>query len=184
MFCNRSYDAGHGGRLPRASRSVLSLGPQGQLLPAALLCLSWALLPAGPQPLSPQELRLGAGFCLLPSSEAAALSVPLIRLCSLLGQHLQHLGGSGCFLPFGEAAAHISGCLLAGCAPGIQTLPQHFVSTPASHCPQPELGQVQLRSLRVLQHPAKDRTFRDTYRKFPCSPCLKTCPSKEFILYP
>lgn len=61
MFCNRSYDAGNGSRLPCISRSIVISKPEGQLLAAALPdseppCR--ALLPPG---VKPQKLRLGDG---------------------------------------------------------------------------------------------------------------------------
>lgn len=145
------FVTGHTMPAPRfkVSAELGATGAAPGCSPSCLLCLSWALLPPGHSlsPLRSSGLQLEAVYP--PSGEALLSS----------GAKPQHLGSSGCFLPFGEAAAHISGCLLAGCAPGMQTLPQHSVSTPANHRPQPELGQVQLPSLRVLQHPTNDRTF-------------------------
>lgn len=66
MFCNRSYDAGDGSRLPCVSRSMVISKPEGQLLAAASPASEppcRALLPAG---VKPQKLRLGdrGGFVL------------------------------------------------------------------------------------------------------------------------
>lgn len=69
----------------------------------------------------PSLVRLQAFLCFSPCSAA------------FWGKASSTFGSSGCSLPFGEAAGHISGCLLAGSAPGMQTLPLSLM--PPTHCP-------------------------------------------------
>lgn len=168
MFCNGSYDASRGSRLPCASRS--ELGATGAAPAAALpaFCTSpgfCSLLGQSLCPLRstgleleavyPHLVRLQPFLCLSPGSAVFSSTLGTQAVFS----HLERLQPT-----FQDVSLQD---VLLGCKPCPYFMcPQHTVSTPANHCPQPELGQVQLCSLGVLQHHAKDRTFQDTYGQY------------------
>lgn len=172
MFCNGSYDAGRGSRPPCASRS--ELGATGTAPGAALpafcaspgLCslLGQSLCPLRSTGLEleavyPHLVRLQSFLCLPPGS-----AVFWGKASSTLGtqavlSHLERLQPTSQDVSLQDMLLGYKPCLCPVCS-------QHAAPTPANHCPQAELGQVQLCSLRVLQHHAKDRTFQDSYGQY------------------